>query len=94
MVGFSYITTLVNYGILRNATIALKKKAHHDEIVDVIRAEAKTHISSVDLVPGDHILITTNMLVPCDCVLIDGETSVDEQSLTGESIPVHKISLR
>lgn len=33
------------------------------------------------------------MFLPCDCILIEGEVLVNECTLTGESIPVHKESI-
>uniref|UniRef100_A0A8D2JGV5 Cation-transporting P-type ATPase N-terminal domain-containing protein n=1 Tax=Varanus komodoensis TaxID=61221 RepID=A0A8D2JGV5_VARKO len=42
-------------------------------------------VSSVDLVPGDCILVPAEgMLVPCDAALLTGECMVNESMLTGE----------
>eukprot|EP00201_Polytomella_parva_P017069 CAMPEP_0175055658 /NCGR_PEP_ID=MMETSP0052_2-20121109/10211_1 /TAXON_ID=51329 ORGANISM="Polytomella parva, Strain SAG 63-3" /NCGR_SAMPLE_ID=MMETSP0052_2 /ASSEMBLY_ACC=CAM_ASM_000194 /LENGTH=628 /DNA_ID=CAMNT_0016320545 /DNA_START=102 /DNA_END=1984 /DNA_ORIENTATION=+ len=49
-----------------------------------------TWIPSSDLVPGDLVRIRTGV-VPADIALIRGETIVDENMLTGESIPVRKV---
>ncbi|KAF4727727.1 Copper-transporting ATPase [Perkinsus olseni] len=43
-----------------------------------------------DLQVGDRILIRTGDSIPADGVVIDGNASVDESRLTGESIPVYK----
>jgi heavy metal translocating P-type ATPase len=40
---------------------------------------------------GNKLSILPGELVPVDCVLIEGDTSVDESSITGESLPVDKI---
>lgn len=56
----------------------------------VIRDGVETSIPSKDLVPGDVILIRPGEKVPTDSVVIDGESSVNESMLTGESIPVPK----
>ncbi|XP_044277119.1 polyamine-transporting ATPase 13A2 isoform X3 [Varanus komodoensis] len=51
-------------------------------------------VSSVDLVPGDCILVPAEgMLVPCDAALLTGECMVNESMLTGESTPVMKTPL-
>uniref|UniRef100_A0A8C9RWR4 ATPase cation transporting 13A2 n=1 Tax=Scleropages formosus TaxID=113540 RepID=A0A8C9RWR4_SCLFO len=51
-------------------------------------------VSSVDLVPGDCVLIPPEgLLLPCDAVLLAGECVVNESMLTGESIPVMKTPL-
>jgi len=49
-------------------------------------------IPSVDLVPGDVIAVEAG---PCiaDLVLVAGHAVVDESSLTGESMPVHKVAV-
>ncbi|KAJ3187274.1 hypothetical protein HK101_009383, partial [Irineochytrium annulatum] len=49
-------------------------------------------MKSEDLVPGDVFEITPNLmpLLPCDCILLDGDCIVNESMLTGESIPVSK----
>ena len=43
-----------------------------------------------ELQPGDKILIKPGEKVPADSFIIEGETSVNEAMLTGESKPVHK----
>lgn len=56
----------------------------------VIRDGVETSVPSKDLVPGDVILIRPGEKVPTDSVVIDGESSVNESMLTGESVPVSK----
>jgi heavy metal translocating P-type ATPase len=41
---------------------------------------------------GDHILVKPGEVIPVDGTIIDGTTSIDESSLTGESLPVTKAS--
>ncbi len=43
-----------------------------------------------ELMPGDRVLVKPGEKVPADGVVIDGETSVNEAMLTGESVPVLK----
>jgi cation-transporting ATPase 13A2 len=47
-------------------------------------------VSSTELVPGDVVLLDAGVL-PCDMVLLSGECIVDENMLTGESVPVRKV---
>lgn len=57
----------------------------------VIRDGEKTNISSVDLVPGDIILLESGSKVPADIRLIkQNDLKADESMLTGESLPVIK----
>lgn len=47
----------------------------------------------LQLVPGDVILIPPNGCnMQCDAVLINGTVIVNESMLTGESVPVTKVS--
>ncbi|UKL13366.1 HAD-IC family P-type ATPase [Dissulfurimicrobium hydrothermale] len=42
-----------------------------------------------ELVPGDVIVIKLGDIIPADAKIIEGELSVDESALTGESMPVN-----
>ena len=46
-------------------------------------------IKNCDLLPGDIIYLKTNDLVPCDCLILEGECIVNENSLNG-SLDVYK----
>lgn len=56
----------------------------------VIRNNQEAEISTEDIVSGDIIIIKPGMSIPVDGIIIDGESSVDQSSITGESIPVEK----
>jgi Ca2+-transporting ATPase len=60
----------------------------------MVRRSAKRHLTvSADLVPGDIVLLQSGDLVPADARLITADdVTVDESMLTGESIPVGKVS--
>lgn len=47
-------------------------------------------VSVNDLKVGDHILVKPGELVPVDGKIIEGSTTVDESSLTGEAKPISK----
>ncbi len=43
------------------------------------------------IMKNDKLLILPGEIIPVDAVIIDGESNLDESSLTGESIPVSKL---
>jgi len=43
-----------------------------------------------EVMPGDELLVKAGQLFPVDGVVIEGATSADESTLTGESIPIVK----
>ena len=71
-------------------TISSLKTLTHPSAV-VVRDGARKRIDARDLVPGDLVVLEPGTYVVADCRLLDTtRLSVDESSLTGESIPVLK----
>ena len=56
----------------------------------VIRGGQPVEIPSSEVVQDDIVLIRPRDKVPVDGVMIEGESSVDESMITGESLPVKK----
>src|SRR5260221_944880 len=52
--------------------------------------EPTTSIPVEDIELGDHILIQPGDVPPADGIIVSGSTSIDESSLTGESLPIFK----
>jgi magnesium-transporting ATPase (P-type) len=50
-------------------------------------------VNSSELVPGDIVLVPENTVLPSDLILLKGNALMNESMLTGESIPVQKISI-
>ncbi len=72
-----------------NAIAALKKKLALKCIVK--RDNKWSQINADELVPGDIIKLRLGNIIPADAKLIDGDyLSVDQSSITGESLPVNK----
>jgi len=95
MIVTSVLTSLINFAIMWNSASILKKKAHHEIDVEVLRTGPKGEetlkvVNSLELVPGDFFYLEDGIKVPCDCVIISGEVQVDEKTLTGETIPVRR----
>lgn len=73
----------------------LRDKMKSESNVLVVRNLTATELSSKDVVPGDVILLPTSggYMMECDAVLVEGTCVVNESMLTGESIPITKISI-
>jgi H+-transporting ATPase len=82
-----------------NAVIGHKHSSSSQKIVELlkkklaIRARVLRDSTWVmkdarEIVPGDIIAVKLGDIVPADAVIADGELSVDQSALTGESLPV------
>ena len=57
----------------------------------LINSNGKIVTISTDTVKtGDKLLVKPGEKIPVDCIVVDGESTVDESMLTGESLPVTK----
>ncbi|MDK2902283.1 MAG: P-type Cu2+ transporter [Clostridiales bacterium] len=70
---------------LENLAQLLPKQAH--KLMD---DGSIADVSVSELVSDDKVLVKPGEKVPADAIVIDGESSVDESLLTGESRPVYK----
>ncbi len=57
---------------------------------NVLRGGVEINIPVEELIIGDEILIRPGESFAADGIVIEGETSVDESAITGESLPVNK----
>merc|ERR1719206_1569293 len=91
----SVISVTVSVWETRRQNRNLRDKMKSESKVRVIRNNREVELSSVELVPGDQVLLPTNggYTVECDAVLVEGSCVVNESMLTGESIPVTKVSI-
>lgn len=68
---------------------SLKTLTHPSTIV--VRDGVRRRMEAMSVVPGDLVLLTPGAYIPADCRLLEASRlSIDESSLTGESIPVFK----
>ena len=58
----------------------------------VLRDGVEKNIPVEELIVGDEILVRPGESFAADVVVIEGESSVDESALTGESLPVEKFT--
>jgi P-type Cu2+ transporter len=56
----------------------------------VIRDGEPKEVPTADVHVGDLLLIRPGAKVPVDAEVVEGESEVDESTVTGESLPVHK----
>ena len=56
----------------------------------VLRGGEEITIAVEDLVIGDEILVKPGESFAADGIILDGETTIDESAITGESLPVNK----
>ena len=45
-------------------------------------------VDAAAVVPGDRLMVKSGEVVPVDCSIVQGSTSLDESTITGESMPV------
>lgn len=77
-------------GKTTDALKALMNLSPKTAVVERDGKEVEVPVSEVRI--GDTFLVRPGMNIPVDGVILDGESSVDESMLTGESIPVDKAS--
>lgn len=58
----------------------------------VIRDGEDIRIAGRDVVPGDLLVLNEGDRIPADALLVEGQLSVDESLLSGESVPLNKLS--
>lgn len=88
-----------------NATLSFFQEYHSEKNLKLLkkyilshakvrRANEELTIESQNLVPGDFVIVEAGDKIPADVrFLEENNLMVDEEILTGESVPVHKISV-
>jgi Cu+-exporting ATPase len=91
------IVTLITMGRFLESRAKGKTSAAITKLMNLVPKEAtvlrdnqEVTISASDLVAGDVILVRPGENFPADGVILEGTTTVDEASITGESLPVDK----
>jgi Cu2+-exporting ATPase len=57
----------------------------------VLRNGEEVEVPTAEVSVGDLLLIRPGAKVPVDAQVLEGESEVDESTVTGESLPVHKV---
>ncbi len=77
----------------QGASSAIKKlMGLQPKTAHVERDGKEFEISVEDLIQGDVALVRPGEKIPVDGILVEGQSSIDESMLTGESVPVEKKS--
>lgn len=79
----SFVSTISEYGS-EKAFARLQEEASKIKC-RVLRNSKKQEINISDVVVGDVVLLDTGDKIPADGILIEGEITVDESALTGET---------
>ncbi len=92
IIGVVFINALIGFiqeGKAERALDAIRNMLSHE--ATVLRSGQKVTLAAEQLVPGDIILLNAGDKVPADLRLLHVHNlGIDEATLTGESVPVHK----
>ncbi|MEU8249079.1 cation-translocating P-type ATPase [Nonomuraea sp. NPDC048916] len=83
---------------LENATLSRTRSALAElvavapEVAVVLRDGDQVEVPAASVATGETVLVKNGAKVPVDGVVIDGTGALDEASITGESIPLEKIT--
>ncbi|KRH93238.1 P-type ATPase (P-ATPase) Superfamily, partial [Pseudoloma neurophilia] len=81
---FSRRVTMKHYRSMEQKEVKIKKVKFSDKDFST------EMVSSVDLLPGDVLLIEKAIKIPADLIILKGACAVNEAMLTGESLPNYK----
>jgi Ca2+-transporting ATPase len=91
VLAFNALIGTIQEGRAQNTLMSLRGLMETSAIV--LREGKEVVISDKELVPGDIIILQEGERVPADArIIISNNLKIDEAVLTGESMPVHKIT--
>ena len=87
---FSLSGVLEEYAIGRSRTAIRSLVEMRPESASVLRNGERVSVPVDEVTVGDVFIVRPGDRLPLDGVVVDGESTVDQSSLTGESVPVPK----
>ena len=81
---------LENYAEQRAKTELSSLLARKPKQAHLIRGQKTVDVAVQTIAVGDKLEVLPGEVIPVDAVILEGTTTVDESSLTGESVPVEK----
>ncbi len=92
--GVVVINGLVAYKTESEADRTIKSLHKLVQTTSLVRRDGKTcEIPAAEVVPGDILVLKPGVAIAADCRLVEAERlSIDESALTGESMPVSKLT--
>ncbi|KAJ4989216.1 copper-translocating p-type atpase [Stagonosporopsis vannaccii] len=82
-----YLETVLRRESNRNLAALYELQADRDMYE---LADSKIAVSASLLRKGDHVLIYPHTTIPCDCYILEGNSAINESTITGETLPVMK----
>ena len=75
----------------KKTTEAIEKLIHlMPSVATILKDGQEKEVTIEDVQVGDIVVVKSGQSIPLDGVIIDGQTSIDESMITGESLPVDK----
>lgn len=87
---FSLSGTLETYAMVRTRRAVQALMDLSPETARVARGTESVEVPIDDLAPGDEVIVRPGDRIPVDGTVVEGESTVDESSVTGEAFPVDK----
>ncbi len=87
---FSLSNVLETYAFDRSRSEIKSLMKMRPETAQVIRDDKEKTLALEDVEVGDRFRVRPGERIPLDGVVLSGESSVDQSSLTGESVPIRK----
>lgn len=75
----------------KKTTEAIEKLIHlMPSVATILKDGQEKEVAIEDVQVGDIVVVKSGQSIPLDGVIIEGQTSIDESMITGESLPVDK----